>query len=72
MYKELRGYVSKEFLTNQEELEKTSSKAEVMKRNLGSRSTLTQRKEAWREEEELPVGRWGRESCSEADKGRNH
>lgn len=71
MYKELRGYVSKEFLTNQEELEKISSKADVMKRNPGSRSILTQRKEAWREEE-LPVGRWGRESCREADKGRNH
>lgn len=32
--------------TNQEELEKTSSKAEVIKRNPGSRRTLTQRKEA--------------------------
>lgn len=72
MYKELRGCVSKEFLTNQEELEKTSLKAEVIKRNPGSRSTLTQRKEAREKRNcQLEGGGWG-ESCSEADKGRNH
>lgn len=54
MFKELRGYVSKELLTSQKELEKTSSNAEIMKRNPGSRRAVTQRKEGQREEEELP------------------
>lgn len=54
MFKELRGYVSKELLTSQKELEKTSSNAEIMKRNPGSRRVVTQRKEGQREEEELP------------------
>jgi hypothetical protein len=49
MYKKLREYVSKEFPANQEELEKISSKAEIRRRIIGSRRTLTQRKEDHRE-----------------------
>lgn len=54
MYKELGGYACKEFLASQEELEKTSSKAEITKRNPGSGRTLTQRKEDHRGEERMP------------------